>query len=465
MSDHEPLAEVERYARSFLDGLGERPVKASAGVDELRALLDRDLPEEGLDPATVIAEMVKGAESGVVATTSPRFFGFVIGGHSEVSLAADWLTSLWDQNAGLFAAGPSASVIEEVAGRWIKEILRIPPHASLAFVTGTQMAHFTCLAAARHHLLAQLGWDVEADGLTGAPPLRVLTGGEYHVTVSRALRFLGIGTGSIVPVACDGQGRVRSDDLLSTLGDSDRPTIVCLQAGNVNTGCFDPIADVVDAAHSAGAWVHLDGAFGLWAAASPELSSLLEGSEDVDSWATDAHKWLNVPYDSALAFCAHPEAHNQAIGVHASYLMHSKGRRERDEMDWTPEFSRRARGFTVYAQLLALGRSGVREVVERCCRCARRFAEGLGHERGIEVVNDVVLNQVLVRFGRDDDLTRRVVRRIQEDGTLWLSGSVWQGTQVMRISVSNAGTTEADVDRSVEAILAAFRAEERRNQT
>lgn len=456
---HEPLEEAGRYAREFLDSLPERPVRWSADVHELRALLDHDLPDDGLDATSVIAELIKGAEPGVVGTTSPRYFGFVIGGRSEVALAADWLTSVWDQNAGLFVGGPSASVVEEVAGRWLKDLLRIPAHASVAFVTGTQMAHFTALAAARHHVLAAQGWDVEERGLHGAPPIRIVASAETHVTVGRALRFLGIGSDSIVEVPCDEQGRVRATEMISAIGGGEGPTIVCLQAGNVNSGAFDPIREIVEAARSKGAWVHLDGAFGLWAAASPDLAHLVDGSELVDSWSTDAHKWLNVPYDSAMAFCAHPESHNAAIGVHASYLIHSEGHRERDEMDWTPEFSRRARGFAVYAQLRALGRNGVQEIVDRACSHARRFAEKLGSHDGIEIVNDVVLNQVLVAFsssdGDDDAFTQEVVKRVQADGTLWLSGSVWRGRHVMRISVSNVDTTEEDVDRSVEAILAA----------
>jgi glutamate/tyrosine decarboxylase-like PLP-dependent enzyme len=459
MTRYEPLDEVDRYAREFLAGLPDRPVRSSAGVDELRALLDHELPEDGLDARSVIAELIKGADPGIMASTSPRFFGFVIGGHSEVALAADWLTSLWDQNAGLFVAGPSASVVEEVAARWLRDLLNIPHRSSVAFVTGTQMAHFTCLAAARHHVLAAEGWDVEERGLQGSPPINVIASEEFHVTVGRALRFLGLGSDSITVIPCDAQGRARAEPMVAAIEAAEGPSIVCLQAGNVNSGAFDPIPAVVDAAHAKGAWVHLDGAFGLWAAASPELAHLLDGSERVDSWSTDAHKWLNVPYDGAMAFCAHPESHNAAIGVHASYLIHSEGHRERDQMDWTPEFSRRARGFTVYAQLRALGRVGVRDVIERCCALARRFADRLGTADGVEIVNDVVLNQVLVRFtspdGDHDGFTKRVVERVQQDGTLWLSGSIWQGRHVMRISVSNIHTTEADVDASVEAILAA----------
>jgi glutamate/tyrosine decarboxylase-like PLP-dependent enzyme len=401
----------------------------------------------------VITSLIEAADPGVVATTSPRFFGFVIGGAIPAAVAADWLTTVWDQNAGLYAAGPSAAVVEETAGRWLKELLGIPDTASYAFVTGCQMAHFVGLAAARHHLLAAAGWDVEEDGIQGAPPIRVIAGAQRHVTVDRALRYLGLGKSCITELPADDQGRTDLGRLRDILEADERPTIVCAQAGNVNSGAFDALSDVCEAAKANDAWVHVDGAFGLWAATSPRLRHLVDGVEGADSWATDAHKWLNVPYDSGLAFCAHPESHRAAMGVHASYLIHSEGATERDEMDWSPEFSRRARGFTVYAALRTLGRKGVTELIERCCSNARRFADGLKAQAGVEVLNDVVLNQVLVRFGDDDALTRNVVTRVQEEGTCWLSGSVWQGKAVMRISVSNWATSEEDVDRSVEAIL------------
>lgn len=456
MPDAHPLAEILHYAHRFQRELPERPVGWRATVDEIRALLDGDLPEEGNDPVTVIRDLIKGAEPGVVGTTSPRYFGFVIGGRSETALAADWLTSVWDQNAGLFVGGPSATVVEEVAAKWLKELLHIPVDASSAFVTGTQMAHFTALAAARHHLMAARGWDLEACGLAGAPPITVLGSDGMHVTVSRALRYLGIGTDNLTKVGTDEDGRANTTEILSALEKADGPTIVCLQAGDVNSGAFDAIPEVVDAAHAKGAWVHLDGAFGLWAAVSESRRHLLEGSERVDSWSTDAHKWLDVPYDAAMAFCAHPESHNAAIGVHASYLIHSEGHRERDPMDWTPEFSRRARGFTVYAQLRAMGRNGVRDLVDRCCDHARLFAQLLSEEPGIEILNEVALNQVLVDLD-GAETTKAVVERVQAEGTLWLSGSIWGGRPVMRISVSNARTTTADVERSADAILEAYR--------
>lgn len=450
-ADH-VLQAAAAYGSDFLARLSERPVGAAASAEELRAALGGPLPEEPQQGAEVIDSLIKGAEPGVVGTAGPRFFGFVIGAALPTTVAADWLTSIWDQNAGLFAAGPSASVIEEVAGAWLKELLHIPSHASFSLVTGCQMAHFVGLAAARHHVLAEVGWDVERDGLQGAPPITVVAGVERHVTIDRALRYLGLGTAAVREVEADDQGRMEIGSFREALAQAEGPTIVCTQAGNVNTGAVDPLAEVCDAAHQKGAWVHVDGAFGAWAAAAPSLRPILAGMEKADSWATDAHKWLNVPYDSGLAFCAHPRSHRAAMSVHASYLVQSEDGGERDQMDWTPEFSRRARGLTTYAAIRSLGRQGIAEMIERCCANARRFAAALGAEPGIEIVNDVVLNQVLVSFG-DDDRTRDVIRRVQEDGTCWLGGTVWHGRALMRISVSSWSTTAKDVDVSLAAIL------------
>jgi glutamate/tyrosine decarboxylase-like PLP-dependent enzyme len=313
------------------------------------------------------------------------------------------------------------------------------------------MANFTGLAAARHDVLRKAGWDVERDGLIGAPKVHVLAGAERHDTVDRALRFLGLGTSCIVPIDVDGQGRMRADSLADALEATDGPTIVCAQVGNVNTGAIDPIAEICERAHAAGAWVHVDAAFGLWAAVSPSLNSQLQGIDQADSWATDAHKWLNVPYDSGLVLCAHPDAHRAAMSVRASYLIHDE-QGERDALEFNPEFSRRARGFAVYAAIRALGREGIAEVVERCCALAHRFADTLA-ANGVEILNEVVLNQVLVRFENDDELTRKVVRKVQQEGTCWMSGTTWQGKAAMRISVSNWTTTEEDIDRSAAAVL------------
>ena len=445
------LGEAFDRAVAYLEGLPTRPVPGRASLPELRAALGGPLPERPLEPREVVAALAREAEPGVMASSSGRFFGFVIGGATPAALAADWLASVWDQNAGLYVAGPAASVVEEVAGAWVAELLGLPAGVSVGFVTGAQMANFTALAAARHHVLRRAGWDVETDGLWGAPPVRVLAGEGRHGTIDRALRFLGFGTGAVVPVEMDDQGRMRPGALRRVLAAGSGPVIVCTQVGNVNTGAIDPVGEISAVAHDHGAWVHVDGAFGLWAAASPRLRRLVSGTELADSWATDAHKWLNVPYDSGLVLCAHPEAHRAAMGVRASYLMHGAGD-ERDALDYNPEFSRRARGFAVYAAIRALGRTGIAELVERSCALARRFAERLAAADGVEVLNDVVLNQVLVRFG-DDENTRRVVRDVQRDGTCWLSGTTWNGHEAMRISVSNWSTDTDDVDRSVEAIL------------
>lgn len=453
----EELDDVLSYANAFLDALPDRRVGWSATVDELRAGMGGPTPQGPASPADVIRDLIKTADAGIVGTTSPRYFGFVIGGSTPASLAADWLTGLWDQNAGLFVGGPAASVAEEIAGGWIIEMLGLPENASFGLVTGGQMANYTGLAAARHHVLAATGWDVEVEGLQGAPRVRVIAGRERHSSIDRALRFLGLGTKHVELVDADDQGRMDSDAFKTVLEAGDGPTIVCTQAGNVNSGSFDPIGDISDIAHEHDAWVHVDGAFGLWAAISGQYRHLLTGFERADSWATDAHKWLNVPYDSGLVFCAHPESHRGAMGTKASYLIQSQDDIERDEMNWNPEFSRRARGFALYAALRSLGTRGITEIVEGCCAHAKRFATSLAAVDGIEVVNDVVLNQVLVRFlspdGDHDSRTAAVVSGVQKEGTCWLSGSVWHDMGVMRISVSNWATTSDDVDRSVEAIL------------
>jgi glutamate/tyrosine decarboxylase-like PLP-dependent enzyme len=449
------LTDTARHAAAYLASLETRPVDMEATVEELRSTLGGPLPERPLDDERVVSELVEAAGPGVVASAGGRYFGFVVGGTLPVALAADWLTSTWDQNSGLYVLGGSSSVVEEVTGAWLKELLALPADASVAYVTGCQMAHVTALAAARHRVLERAGWDLARDGLQGSPRIRVLVGEQRHITIDRALRLLGLGASQLEALAVDGEGRLRADAVRDALAAGEGPTIVCAQAGDVNTGNVDPLVEIADAVEGTGAWLHVDGAFGLWAAASPRHRHLVEGVERADSWATDAHKWLNVPYDSGIAFCADADAHRAAMSVRASYLVHSDDGGPRDPVDWTPEFSRRARAFPVYAALRALGRGGVADLVERCCAHARRFAELLGAEEGVEILNEVVLNQVLVRFGDDDETTREVVRRVQEDGTCWLGGSEWQGRAVMRISVSNWRTTTEDVERSAAAILAA----------
>ena len=443
------------YASQFIDSLDDRPVPPQASVDELRAALGGPLPERGTDAEQVVAELIAAAEPGIMATPSGRFFGFVIGGALPVAVAADWLTSAWDQNAGLIGPFPSAGVVEEVVLEWLRELLLLPAVVSAGFVTGCQMAHMTALAAARHRVLERAGWDLAREGLQGSPRIRVVVGEERHVTVDRALRYLGIGSAQIEIVPADEQGRMRVELLPAALAAGEGPTIVCAQLGNVNTGSCDDVTAVADAVEGTGAWLHVDGAFGLWAAASPRFRHLVAGAERADSWATDAHKWLNVPYDSGIAFCADPEAHRAAMSVQASYLEQADADAARDQMDWNPEFSRRARGFPIYAAIRGLGSEGVTATVDRCCDHAVRFAELLGAEPGVEILNDVVLNQVLVRFGDDDALTQATVKGVQEDGTCWLSGTVWRGKAAMRVSVSNWRTNEEDVERSAAAILEA----------
>ncbi len=449
MSERELLRRTAEIAAEFLESLEDRPVWPPASVTELRQALGGALPDEPSEPLVVVEELAAHADPGVVAIPGGRYFGFVIGGSLPAALAADWLTSAWDQNAGLVVCGPAAAVVEEVAGEWLKELFGLPPETSFAFVTGCQMAHVTCLAAARHAVLERAGWDVERNGLSGAPPIRVLVGGKRHVTVDRALRLLGLGTASTVSVPVDDQGRMRPDAVEAALAGGDGPAVVCAQVGEVNTGAVDAMPEIAALSKAAGAWLHVDGAFGLWAAASPELRHLVEGVGEADSWATDAHKWLNVPYDCGLAFVAHPDAHRAAMAMTAEYLVADPDA-ARDQMDWTPEFSRRARGLTVYAALRSLGRSGVAELVERCCRHARRFADDLGQLPGCEIINEVVLNQVLLRFG-DDETTRAVLEAVQRSGEAWMSGTIWDGRFAIRISVSNWRTSDDDVTRTVAA--------------
>jgi glutamate/tyrosine decarboxylase-like PLP-dependent enzyme len=437
----------------YVESLGERPVRPAATLEELRRSLDRPLPESPTDALTVIEELARDAEPGLTQVSGGRYFGFVVGGALPAATAADWLTTAWDQNAGLALLAPAAAVAEEVAGRWLKELLGIPAHASFALVTGCQMAHATALVAARNHVLAAAGHDVEADGLTGAPPIRVIAGAKRHGTLDRALRFVGLGTSCIRAVPADDQGRMDPGGVRAALADGRGPAIVCAQLGEVNTGACDDLEAIADAVEEAGAWLHVDGAFGLWAAAAPSLRHLAAGSERADSWATDAHKWLNVPYDVGVAFCAHPEAHRAALGIRSSYLLHAEDA-AREPLDWNPEHSRRARGFTTYVALRSLGRAGVAELVERTCARARALAERLDELSGCEVLNDVVLNQVLFRF-EDDDATDAFVAAVQESGEAWLGGTVWDGRRAVRLSVSSWRTSEGDVERAAAAFSAA----------
>jgi glutamate/tyrosine decarboxylase-like PLP-dependent enzyme len=440
------LARTAALAADYVESLGERPVFPDVTPEQLRETIGGPLPENPVEPQQVIDELVAAAGPGVVALGSGRYFGFVIGGALPAALAADWLTSTWDQNAGLYVGGPSASVVEQVTRGWLVDLLGLPPESSAGFVTGTQMAHVTGLAAARWHVLDAVGWDVGAKGLTGAPRVTVLAGGQRHVTVDRALRLLGLGAPTVV--ASDSQGRLVPEALREAVGEG--PTIVCAQAGEVNTGAFDPLTEIADACEVAGAWLHVDGAFGIWAAVSPRLRHLVEGLERADSWTTDAHKWLNVPYDSGIVLCKHPESHRAAMTIAASYLIQDEDARVRDEVDWVPEFSRRARGFSVYAALRSLGRSGLVELVERCCHGATRFAERIVELDGVELLNEVVLNQVLFRF-ESDEHTDEVLARVQESGRVWLSGTTWEGRKAIRVSVSNWQTGAEEIDLAVQS--------------
>jgi glutamate/tyrosine decarboxylase-like PLP-dependent enzyme len=456
MSDERDLLRrTAEIAADFLDTLDDRPIWPPATTAELRSALGGPLPDGPSDPREVVEALADTAERGVVGIPSGRYFGFVIGGALPAALAADWLTSTWDQNAGLVVCGPSAAVVEEVAGEWLKDLLGIPRASSFSFVTGCQLAHVTCLAAARHAVLERAGWDVEERGLAGSPPITVLTGGKRHVTIDRALRLLGLGSACAVRVEVDSEGRILLDALERALAGIAGPTIVCAQAGEVNTGAFDSFEEIATLSREAGAWLHVDGAFGLWASASPELHHLTRGIERADSWATDAHKWLNIPYDSGLAFVAHPDAHRAAMSLTAADYLVTDPNAVRDEMDWTPEFSRRARGFAVYAGLQSLGRSGVADLVERSCARARQFASAIGRLPGCEVMNEVVLNQVLFRF-EDDATTGAMLASVQASGEAWMSGTTWDGRAAIRLSVSNWRTTEADIDRAVAAFEAAL---------
>jgi glutamate/tyrosine decarboxylase-like PLP-dependent enzyme len=443
--DPELLMDAARRAIQYLETLAERPVAPDPRAIQLLERLDEPLQESPLEPSKVLSEMDELGSPATIASAGGRFFGFVIGGSLPAALAANWLAGAWDQNSVFYNVTPGVARLEQVALGWLLELFGFPTGSAGAFVTGATVANFTALAAARHAVLASAGWNVEADGLFGAPPVNVVVGEEAHVSLFKALGMLGFGRNRLLRVPVDGQGCMIAGRLPELTG----PTIICVQAGNVNSGGFDPIAEICARAHQMDAWMHVDGAFGLWAAASPQYSHLTRGIEAADSLATDAHKWLNVPYDCGLAFVRDGDALRAAMAVTAEYLPTPGA--ERSPSDYTPELSRRARGVEVWAALRSLGRSGLADLVERNCRHARRFAQGL-RAAGYQVLNDVVLNQVLVSFG-DAETTQRVIAGIQRDGTCWCGGTQWQGHTAMRISVSGWATTEEDVERSLEAML------------
>jgi glutamate/tyrosine decarboxylase-like PLP-dependent enzyme len=445
------------HALTYLNSLGTAHVNATATLEELREKIHYPLTEEGIDPARVINDLVKDTEGGIVGSAGGRFFGWVIGGAVPAALAADWLTSTWDQNAALYAAGPAEAVIEEVCGEWLKDLFRLPQSSSFAFVTGCQMAHVTCLAAARNAQLAAQGWNVENDGLSGAPALKIVCGDQRHGTVERAVRFLGLGRNSIhnLPVTNEGTlaPHILENELKALEG---KPVIVVLQAGDLNIGAFEPFDELIEIAHRYKAWVHVDGAFGLWANASPVYRHLLNGVEKADSWTSDGHKWLNVPYDCGYAFVKKPKFHAAAMSHRESYLIHSQT--ARDQIDWTPEFSRRGRAVASYAAIRQLGRSGIAGLIERNCRFARELVTGIGALEGAEVVFVPQLNQGLVRFldtGLSPDhntFTDKVMQAILDKGEAFFGGTTWRGIRCMRVSVSNWQTSENDVRRAVNSI-------------
>lgn len=461
MSHAEILSTAHRLAWQYLNEAEGRHVGGQTTRPALLQALGGPLPAGPSDPVGVLNQLAASADPGIVATIGPRYFGFVTGGALPVTVAAEWLSSAWDQNACLYVLSPAVAVMEDVVAAWLLELLGLPPTAGVGFTTGCHMANFTCLAAARHEVLRRAGWNVETQGLQRAPRVRVLVGDEVHVSAVGALRYLGFGSDELLSVPVDGQGRMRVDALEATLVSGDGPTIVCAQVGNVSTGASDPVNHIVALAHARHAWVHVDGAFGLWAAAVPELRVQVAGVERADSWATDAHKWLNVPYDSGLAIVADTAPHRAAMSQKASYLQRGADE-ERIGMDWVPESSRRARVIPLYALIRSLGRDGIADLIRRNCGLARRMADRLRQANGVTILNEIMLNQVLVQFaGRDgqgaDDTTTDVIARVQAEGTCWAGGAFWQGKQAMRISVSNWSTTEADIDRSADAILGCHR--------
>jgi glutamate/tyrosine decarboxylase-like PLP-dependent enzyme len=456
MPDVRLLDRTFAIARDYLAGLEKQHVGPRAPMEQLRSALDVPLPDSGVDAETVIEELARGMAPGLVASGGPRYFGFVIGGSVPAALAADWLTSAWDQNAAIYAAAPAACVAEGICARWVVELLGLPTGSSVGFVTGGQMGNFTGLAAARHAVLRRTGWDVEQRGLLGAPSIRVLVGEEAHITVVVAVRLLGLGTDSVERVEVDAQGRMQPEALDERLSRVRGPAIVCAQAGNIDTGAVDPLGEIAEIAGQHDAWCHVDGAFGLWAAASPAYRDRVSGIERADSWVADAHKWLNVPYDSSFAIVRDPEAHRAAMTLTAAYLPRAH-EEERWPAEWVPELSRRARALPVYAALRSLGREGVARIIENCSARAAQLAELLASVPEVEILNDVSLNQVLVRFGDDDAVTDAVIGAVQDDGVCWLAGTTFRGRRAMRVSICNWATSEDDIRCSARSILAATR--------
>jgi glutamate/tyrosine decarboxylase-like PLP-dependent enzyme len=455
--EHKALRRALDHAIDYLDSLDERPIPASVDITELRRRFGKDLGEESVPPEQVIDELVADVEGGLFMSGSSRFFAWAMGGVLPASLAADWLTSAWDQCAGIYATSPALAVMEEVTGAWLKDLLRLPQHASFAFVTGCQAAHITALAAARQKLLHDRDYDVGARGLSGAPQITIHTGELCHETIARAARLLGLGTDSVKTHPCHEDGRLDLDHVARSLDDS--PTILVLQAGEFNTGAFDDFHRARELADEYGAWVHVDGALGLWAAASDNYRHLMDGCELLDSWATDGHKWLNLPYDIGFAFTAHPDAHKAAMTFRASYF--SADDDARHQIDWGPEWSRRGRGVPVYAALRSLGRRGLAQMIDRCCELTARLIAGMGALDGVEVLAEPVINQGIVRFTADngdhDRRTDEVIERLQKSGVTWFGGAHWKGRRVMRVPVLNWRTTQKDIDITIDAVRNALK--------
>ena len=461
MSDrYDPLLRrTTEFALEYLNSLGERPVGPTVDHGKLYAALDRPLADQGEDPLDVIEQLVADADPGIVACVGPRYFGFVHGGSLPASVAADWMVTTWDIAGSMYVCSPAVAVIEEIAAGWLVDLFGLSGRdreISTGFTTGCNMANFTGLAAARHALLSRANWDVEAQGLFGAPQINVVVGAEAHGSIFAALQMLGMGRERVIRIDADDQGCMRADALATALASLSGPTIVITQAGNVNSGAFDPFTPIADACQAHDAWLHVDGAFGLWAAVSPAYRHLVAGVERADSWAADGHKWLNVPYDSGIVMTANPEAHRAAMTISGSYLLKDEDS-ARDRGDWVVESSRRPRGVPIYAAIRHLGRDGLAAMIERCCDHAQHMAQRLGDAPGVEILNEVVINQVMARFGDDDETTRAVIARAQADGTCWMGETTWHGKVAMRLSVSNWSTTREDIDRSVDAILAGWK--------
>jgi glutamate/tyrosine decarboxylase-like PLP-dependent enzyme len=452
---YEPLlTRAHHRALEFLRTLPVRPVAAAAAFTDLLTAIGGPLPDLPQDAVGVVEMLAERLEPGLVATAGPRYFGFVTGGSYPAAVAADWLVTAWDQNTALHVMSPAMSALEACTARWILDVLGLPEDSGVGFVTGAHTANVTALAAARHEVLRRARWDVEALGLQGAPPVSVIAGEEAHASIHAACRLIGLGSRTIKRIATDDQGRMRPDALERALSATSGPTIVCAQAGNVNTGACDPLSVLAELTHDHGSWLHVDGAFGLWAAASPSHRALVAGVEQADSWTTDGHKWLNVPYDSGIVIVRHPAAHRAAMSQTAAYLIPAEGE-QRDGTDWTLEASRRARAVPIHVVLRMLGRAGLADLVDRCCRLARRMADRLRETQGIQILNDIVLNQVLVRFASagGENITALVIAGIQQAGVCWCGGTAWGGEPAMRISVSNWQTTEEDIDRSAASIV------------